>query len=119
MSNKENDEADVVSLPVFERIDRICLDFEAAQKNGDCPKIEECLGDKTGSERRRLFRELLCVELEYRAGKGESPLRDDYYPRFPEERSIIDAVFASPTRTIEYPAREDSHPDQIGPYKIL
>lgn len=106
-------DSDRPTLPVdaLERINRVCLDFEAAWKKGESPRIEDYLGDVRGDERSKLLQELILLEFEYRRQEGESPTREEYARRFPDERSTVDTAMPS--------SPEEDHPDNVGPYKIL
>ena len=53
-----------LSLATLERIDRVCLEFEAAWKRDEKPRVEDHLGSAQGAERRELLRELLLLDLE-------------------------------------------------------
>ena len=54
-----------VSLPLstLKRINSVCLEFEAAWKKGDEPRIEDYLGEAQGPERRELLKFLNRVIL--------------------------------------------------------
>lgn len=94
MTSDSRRNRDTLPLEAHERIDRTCATFEAAWKSGTRPMIEEFLGSAGGAERSALLRELLMLELEYRRKSGESPSPDDYAKRFPNDRALIDSVFA-------------------------
>jgi WD40 repeat protein/serine/threonine protein kinase len=84
------------SLPptLADRIDQVCDRFEADWKTGQRPLIEDWLDAAADFERSTLFRELLAVELEFRANAGESPEAKEYRRRFPGYRPEIELVFA-------------------------
>ena len=67
--------------------------FEDAWKRGERPRIEDYLGAEAGPPPADLLRELLRLELYYRARRGESPARDEYLERFPEDLLVIDEAF--------------------------
>ena len=73
MTDRLDAKDESLPLTVAERIDRVCLDFEAAWKAGRTPRIEDYLGDAQGAERRGLLRELLLLELDYRFQSGQTP----------------------------------------------
>jgi len=90
-----------LSLPTLERIDRICLDFESAWKEGNQPRIEDFLEGTVGSERDQLLRELLLLDLDYRTRQGERPLVDEYRSRFPDDGEVIAGVLTDrPVRNV-------------------
>ena len=76
-------------LAILERIDQVCLQFEAAWKRGEPIRIEQYLGENRGTERSRLLRELLALELDYRTRQGQRPTEDEYRGRFPEDTRSI------------------------------
>ena len=75
-----------LGLPLSQKIenDRICDDFESAwerhpqQNDGDDhrPKLEDYLGQISGSQRSLLFRDLLALELVCRTRRGEDQSRE-------------------------------------------
>ena len=79
-------------------VDEACDRFEAAWRTGDRPRIEDFLGETTGSDRRVLLRHLLAVELDHRNGLGESPEPSEYRGRFVGHEGLIDSVFAALAR---------------------
>jgi eukaryotic-like serine/threonine-protein kinase len=81
-------------LDMLERIDAVCVRFEAAWGAGRSPRLEDFLGEATGAERAALFRELLAVELEYRRERKDVPTRDHYARRFPEYVERIDRALS-------------------------
>lgn len=77
------------------RVDEICDDFETAWQSDARPRIEDFL-DRIGEpDRDRLFRELLCLELDYRDDRDEIPDRAEYFARFPGYVNTINDVFDS------------------------
>ncbi len=75
------------------RVDRICLQFEAAWSrtaNADSrPRIEDYLADTPKPERSILLRELLALEWAYRLKQGDSLRLAEYSHRFPEHRALL------------------------------
>src|SRR5947207_3165071 len=78
----------------MEQIDRLCERFEAAWLSDRQPRIEEFLDGVGESVRPVLLRELLAIELEYRAASGERPLPDEYLGRFSQPADLVRRVFA-------------------------
>jgi len=93
MSRDLNSQDPSLPVPVLERIDRVCLEFEAAWKAGQAPKMEDYLGEAGGVERDRLLRELPLLELDYRVRGDEQPAPDEYEARFPDDGPLITDVF--------------------------
>ena len=74
------------------QIDQTCDRFEAAWKAGPRPHPEEYLGAAGGPVRSALLRQLLLLDWDYRRRAGEQPRADDYHPRFPGDRTLIEDV---------------------------
>jgi len=81
----------------FTDLDEACDLFEKAWKS-DTPRLEEFLRQSPPEERDAWFHALLEIEVEIRLGRGESPSRDDYVSRFPQQRSTIEKVLHSDIR---------------------
>jgi serine/threonine-protein kinase len=79
------------SLSGDQRVDAISDRFEDAWKAR--PSIERFLSEAPQPDRTALLRELLRLDLEYRRGRGESPSREEYAQRFPENVELINEVF--------------------------
>ena len=58
------------------------------------PRLESVLETISDAERPIYLRELLAIELECRAKRGESPDLADYLTRLPADAETIQAVFA-------------------------
>jgi serine/threonine protein kinase/O-acetyl-ADP-ribose deacetylase (regulator of RNase III) len=80
-------------LSLDKRVDQVCDRFEQAWKAGRRPRIEEYLTEVPESDRVRLFRELLGLEIELRCDGGERPTPREYAPRFPGHDELIRAAF--------------------------
>src|SRR5262245_26109701 len=89
-------QSDSVPLSAAQRIDEVCLRFEAAWRAGTPPRLEDFLGDAAGEERAELLRQLLRIELECRRKGGTPPLAEDFLARFPDHTGLIRAVFEGP-----------------------
>jgi tetratricopeptide (TPR) repeat protein len=75
--------------------DQLCDRFEQGWRAGQGPAIEDFLGDMPEPGRPALFRELLTLELAYRAALGQRPSRDEYDARFPGFAAQVRSVFDS------------------------
>jgi serine/threonine protein kinase len=78
------------------RIDAACDRFEAEWKAGRRPRIEDYLDAVPAPGREELLRELLVLELTYRARGREDPTPDEYRDRFagPDAAMQVEAAFA-------------------------
>ncbi len=83
-------------LPVAELllIDDACDRFETAWRDGKEPQLESYLAGSSDHSRRRLVRELLTMDLEFRLGRGERPQPDAYRVAVPDHSDVIEEVFA-------------------------
>jgi serine/threonine-protein kinase len=84
-----------VTTSELARLVEVCDHYEAARKAGRDPRIEDLLGAASRTERTVLLRLLLELELDLRAGEGESPTREEYKRRFPDQSGLIDSIFAA------------------------
>src|SRR2546423_12199207 len=73
-------------------IDERCDAFELAWHSGERPSIAGFIRPEDESHRKRLFCELLLVELECRRSLGEQPTEDQYLHDFPEFAAQIHAT---------------------------
>jgi serine/threonine protein kinase len=80
-------------LEVQRQIDRICLRAEDQWRAGEQPDIENLLTDMSGTARSKLFRELLLIDLDYRARRGITLSEAEYTSRFPDEASTVAEAF--------------------------
>jgi hypothetical protein len=77
---------------IDDRIDEQCDDFESAWRNGERPSIVEIIQQVDEPHRKRLFCELLLVELECRRTLGEQPTEGQYLRDFPEFAAQVHEV---------------------------
>ena len=78
MTDEPNTGDTSLPLPALERIETACLEFEAAWKRGEKPRIEDYLGGAPNPERNALFRELLLLDLDYRGRSSEQLAKAEY-----------------------------------------
>jgi serine/threonine protein kinase len=91
-------------------VDEECDRFEADWRAGRKTPIECYVERAAVPDRRKLFRELLALELELRRNRGERPTPEEYRARFPAEAEVIAATFASiqmSQTTLDVPGRGD------------
>lgn len=95
-------------LPLTDRqlseMDELCDQFDQELMAGQNPRIEACMANAPAVVQDRLLAELLAMEIEYRTQQGESPARDEYLQRFPEQEGVIAGVFAGEAKTL-YPGQ--------------
>lgn len=92
-------------LPIstLERIDDLCAEFERQWQANQSPTIETMLagsGDLTSVERDVLLAELVVLEIDYRRRRGDTPSKQEYLDRFPDNATAInDALTENERRT--------------------
>lgn len=90
--------------------DALCDRFDQDLLKGHAPRIENFLTDAPEAVRDELLAELLAMELEYHYQQSKSPRPDEYLQRFPQQQSLIAAVFESLAKR--------AIPQRIGRYRI-
>ena len=70
----------------------LCMAFNRGCVDGHRPQIESFVATVERGRQPALLARLLTIEVEYRRSRGERPRIEDYSPRFPEHRAILDAV---------------------------
>lgn len=92
-------------LPIstLERIDDLCAKFERQWQVDQPPTIESTVGgagDLSGVERDVLLAELVVLDVDYRRRRGETPSKQEYLERFPDNATAIsDALTENERRT--------------------
>ncbi len=83
------------SLPLALRleIDEVCDRYEADRRQGIQPSLRIFLDGFEPRDRPALFRELLALDLAYRAEEGEGPNAQEYRDSFPEYIDLINVAF--------------------------
>jgi serine/threonine protein kinase/WD40 repeat protein len=102
-------------------IDEICRRFEATWSSDRSSCIEDCLAAAGQQIREELLFELVAVEVELRQSAGESPTRDEYVSRFPEDEQVVTAAFEEALRVDDSaPASHAvSLPERFGEFRIV
>ena len=105
---------DAPNRELTQRIDEACDRFEAAWRAGQSPRIEDNLGAVPESGRGELLLHLIELELPYRGNRGGQPSIDEYQARFPEDKDLVQAVFAR-IRPVLAPRAKAEIPPQTKP----
>ena len=85
-------EAKVLSTDA-KTVEHICQRFEDAWQAGGAPRLEDFLEQAPAADRDALLRDLLRLELSYRAGQGPGATPEEYQARFPAHADCIAAAF--------------------------
>ncbi len=134
--NEHSDQQMKRSISVAGQIDEISDRFEAVWKaGGDQPSIEEHLKDTPAAQMPPLLRELIILDVTYRARSGKTPIPQDYLARFPDHEEVVYDSFqlakqtgvetvgtasvesTSKQRISEFDSEKDI-PTQIGRYAV-
>jgi WD40 repeat protein/tetratricopeptide (TPR) repeat protein len=86
MSDNPSSRHDTLPPEAVDRIDAVCDRFKAVWKAaaaGNSPRIEDYLDAVPEGERAALLRELVLLDVHYRARRGERPRPEEYGARFP------------------------------------
>jgi len=76
-------------------VDQICDEFETSLRRGGQPSIETLLTTAGEEHRPQLLYQLLALEMEYHARRGQFCYVDECLIRFPDDRSTVIDVFRS------------------------
>src|SRR5262245_57841313 len=76
-----------------QRVDDLCLRFEADWREGRQPRIKDYLGDMEEPGRSALLYHLLGLELDYRRLRNEEPAPQEYLDNFPEHVELVQVIF--------------------------
>lgn len=80
-------------LSIEDRIHPICEQFEKMWQSGEPPTLEEWVSQVEKDLRDPVLHELLKIDVEYRARKGETLEAEHYLRLFPEHTTVIEEVF--------------------------
>lgn len=122
-------------LPIseLEFIDKVCARFELEWQQNRRPSIETQLAGVGEPTRQALLRELLLLDIDYRAHHGKPAVLDDYVSELPDDAALIKSVFSTLARdeqrgratrenaqsTIRSVAKEQPVPAQLGRHRII
>lgn len=114
-----------LTIEALERIDDLCADFEQQWRSNQRPSIESMLAKgplggeladsdasesgTTAVERVALLSELVVLEIDYRRRLGETPTKQEYLDRFPEDAQAIHDAYqegGKPTAAFDPPSVE-------------
>ncbi len=94
------------AVKVLREIDGVCTDFEDRLRHGGSPDIVELTSIASSDVRLKLLRELLAIEMEFRAKRGDTPSLDEYRRRFPDHSRLTKFLYFGhfiPARIGEFP----------------
>ena len=104
-------------------LESLYAEFEAQWQPEASPgtRIEDYMARVEEAERSQIVEELVAVECELRAARGDLPTRSEYHKRFPQLRDAVDSAFetwvAGENRAAVTSAT--SQPQRLGDYRIV
>src|SRR5262249_15827379 len=102
MSRQLPTEEGSLPLDLRRQLEPICDAFDRAWREGARPRLEDFMAPAAEQARPHLLRELLRIELEYRASEG--PTVAVHRRRFPDHAGVIASAWAD-TEGAVYPER--------------
>ena len=94
MNDLRSNTSDAHEVDALQCFVTVCEQFEADWRAGTSPRLDAYLQAVEPSERRRLFCELLAIEIELRVQQGETPALEDFQTHYPEWAEAAELVFA-------------------------
>ena len=91
--NRDHSKSSELDVTRWLQIDEICIRFEQQLRAGQEPRIETFLTDDPEPFRSHLLTNLLQLEFEYRNGTDGSFEIQRYIERFPQDQSLVQAVY--------------------------
>jgi serine/threonine-protein kinase len=88
-----------LTIEALEQIDDLCAEFEQKWQTNDPQSIESSLARFQSTEeignvqRDALLAELIVLEIDYRRRRGETPAKQEYVERFPQDTQAINDAF--------------------------
>ena len=87
------DTGDSLEESALHRIVEICDEYEVDWRANSAPKLEAFLEKIEPASRESLFHALVAIDVELRLERGEKPLAQDYFARFPDRAAEIQRTF--------------------------
>lgn len=97
----------------FQRVDAVCEEFERSWQSGSPVEIQSLLTRVDGATIRLLLRELLAIEIEYRARHGKPCLPQSLQDQFPDYLDIVSLACAESPPVVDndaIPEMLERHP---------
>ena len=94
MTSNSYSRFDALPLPQRYEIDSICLEFEDAWNTRRNPRLEDFAAHMTGPAGQVLLLELIAQEIDLCVAHGRVISLQQYYDRFPDAQSAVDAAYA-------------------------
>lgn len=96
---------DRVSL--LQRLETLCDEFESDWRAGLRPLLKDYMAPVSTDLRRRLFTELLALDVAYRREAGEYPAIHDYLSEFRDLEDLIRGQLTSPVESVRLPRAQE------------
>ncbi|MFI5456857.1 MAG: SUMF1/EgtB/PvdO family nonheme iron enzyme [Isosphaerales bacterium] len=95
MNDPRPQNSESIDVDALSRLVRACEQFEAEWRGGLTPRIGTYLERVESSQRDKLLRELLAIEIELRAESGEKPTPAAFLERYPDWAQAVAVAFAT------------------------
>jgi hypothetical protein len=95
MNESQSRSSESIGVSALGRLVEACEQFETEWRNGRNPRIETYLDWVEPSEREKLLRELLTIEIELRRQSGEKPQPEQFLARYPDWAEAITVAFSA------------------------
>ena len=92
----QHDESLVETVPpaVLLEINRLCVEFEQAWRDGKSPRVEDYAARISGDAQLAAIRELIAQEADLRWAAGQSAEAEEYHQRFPQYPQAVNGAFS-------------------------
>ncbi len=108
-----------LSFKLRMEVESICADFEDRWSSEATDLIEEALRKAPPSLRSHLVTELIGIECEFRELDGNTPIREEYVERFPNDTADVNAGFDLWQQLTKAKQTPLETPERIGNYRVI
>ena len=91
--NRDDSLIDSVPVAVLLEINRLCVEFEQAWREGQSPRVEDFAARMPADAQFAAIRELIAQEVDLRWTAGQSAETEEYHQRFPEHAQAVNEAF--------------------------
>lgn len=94
MSDPDDSLDESVPVDVLREINRLCVGFEKAWRDGKSPRLEDFASSMSGAPHVAALRELIAQEVDLRREAGQSAEPKEYHARFPQHAQAVNGAFS-------------------------
>ena len=103
MNDRDESFVETVPTAVLLEINRLCVEFEQAWRDGQKPRVEDFAARMSSDAQVAAIRELIAQEVELRWAAGQSAEAEEYHQRFPQYPQAVNGAFS----LLKRPAKEN------------